>query len=227
MSEHEHLEEDEDGVEILHVMELGPSEPRPPREVRHERNRPLPFRVREGCFEEDVLILENIEIPWEDISLLSLAIIEWEVKAAEGPQTMVQKMIGKSLMGREEEKGAGKGRQTSDIYILDIFVEGYDQAFRVDSANLNYRQFLDEIGYISLHNFYKFIVKLCRGAVNARVDPSIVAFLARKRHEIRRYGATYDFELEVQNFLNNLDSMIPQADLDLSRDSWMDDWEDW
>ncbi|MBI3925257.1 MAG: hypothetical protein HY319_06930 [Armatimonadetes bacterium] len=214
-------------MEILHVTELGPEPSTGSRALHHDRSVPLPSRVRSGSMEEESLVLEGAEIPWEDITLIGLGIVEWVVKDAEGPQTMVQKMIGKALMGREEEKGSGKGKQTSDVYFLDLFAQGHDQAFRFDSATVNYRQFLDDVGYISLHNFYKLVIQLCRRAVNARFDPSMAAFVERRRHEVRRYGAIYDFELEIQNFMNRLDTMIPQSELDLSRDNWMDEWDDW
>ncbi len=218
---------EDDEVQILHVFELGPAEPESPKEVHHAPSRPLPYRVRGGCFEDEHLVLGNERILWDDIEFLCLGIIEQMVKDSEAPKGMVRKVMGKVLFSKEDDKAKDKGKQTTDVYVLDLFVKGQERAYRMDAANLNYSTFLDDIGYISLHNFYKFVVNLCRRAVKARVNSSLAAFVARDRHHIARYPAIYEFEMNTNNVLAGTEDSIGCTDLDLSRDNWVDDWDAW
>ncbi len=199
------------------------------REFQHERNTPLPNRVRDGQFEDDVLILQGAEIPWDDVQFMALGVIDQVVKDADGPKGVFRKMMGK-VMGKEEQKQSGskdRSRQVREVYLLDMVVAGYDQVFRLDSGSINYRQFLDEVGYVSLHNFYRFCVHLARRATKSRIDASLEAFLGRRRESLKHYAAFYDFELEMQNMAEDLEAQTPQSELDLSRDSWVEEWSDW
>lgn len=197
------------------------------KELIHERGTPLPTRVRDGQFEEEHLVLEGLRVPWGDVYFLALGIIDQVVKDNDGPKGVFRKMMGKAMGKDDDSKSSNRGRQVSEVYILDLFIEGYEQAFRFDSGAINYRQFLDEVGYISLHNFFKFCVHLARRTSQARFDQSLVGFLARRREQVRHYDAIYDFELELQSLIDKLDDQTEQQQVDLSRDSWMDEWSDW
>lgn len=193
----------------------------------YARSTPLPTRVRSGQMEKDCLLLEAVEVPWQDIELITLGVIDQIVRDADAPKTTMQKMMGK-VMGKEDDKKSSRGqKEVREVYLLDLYVKGHPGAFRIDSGNLNYRSFLDEVGYVSLHNFYRFCVRLVRGASGTRVDDSMVAFLNRRREAVRHYNAVYDYELEAQQMLDRIDSLTPQAELDLSRESWVDEWDEW
>ncbi|MCA9794168.1 MAG: hypothetical protein KC910_20310 [Candidatus Eremiobacteraeota bacterium] len=197
------------------------------KELIHERGTPLPTRIRDGQFEDEHLMLDGLRVPWDDVYFMALGIIDQVVKDNDGPKGVFRKMMGKARGSDDESKSSNRGRHVSEVYILDLFVDGYEQAFRFDSAAINYRQFLDEVGYISMQNFFKFCVHLARRTTRARFDASLVGFLGRRRELVRHFDAIYDFELEVQNFIDRMDDQTEQKDVDLSRDSWMDEWSDW
>lgn len=193
------------------------------------RSIPLPSRVRTGAFEDDELVLENARIPWGEVECLALGIIDLVVKEAEAPRGAMRKMMGKVMGKDEENKSSNRSGQVRETYIVDLFVEGEPRAFRLESGNVSYRQFLDEVGYVSLHNFYKFCVHLTRRCTEAKVNPGMAAFLKRKRESVEHFPALYDFELEVQaqRLEQEQPRLTPVSELDLSRDNWADEWDDW
>lgn len=200
-----------------------------PRALKHSRSTPLPARAREGSFTEEHLILGGAEIPWGDVHHVSLGIVDQTVRDAQAAGGMMRKVVGK-VMGKEDESKGGshqKGKQVREVYLLDLYCEGYAQPFRLDSGSINYRMFLDEVGYVSMHNFFRFTVRLCRQLGAALFDESLVAFLARRRESVRHYGALYDFELDVAASMDREEAWTAQTEVDLTRDSWVEEWDGW
>ena len=76
-----------------------------------------------------------------------------------------------------------------------------------------------------MHNFFRLVVRIARGATQARVNEAAAHFLLRKRDQIRAVGAIYDFELECQNDLRNrLEQLRRTSEMDLTRDNYADEW---
>jgi hypothetical protein len=129
-------------------------------------------------------------------------------------------MFGK-IMGKDD-RAEKKVRTQQEFVLLDLYLSSQDAPFRLDSASLNYREFLGgDSAFISKHNFYRLVVRLGRKAVNARLNDNAVAFIRRKREQMRPHGAIYDFEVETQgDLLRRYDTLKQTAEMDLSRDSY-------
>ena len=227
MSEHEHGLEAEEPVEILESWGTGEKyqDRQPTGVVQHQRSFPLPLRVRSGAISPEFLRLEGAEIAWTDIRLFSLGIIHHSLGNMEPPSGMVRQMFGK-IMGKND-RADKKVKSHQEFILLDLYLESQDAPFRFDSANINYREFLgSDVAFISMHNFYRLFVRLLRGGVKARVNDNAAAFLARRREQMRLYGAMYDYELDAQGDLRNrYDTLKAAKDLDLTRDNYADETE--
>jgi hypothetical protein len=217
----------DDEVRFLNVELTGErAAPEPSGIVQHTRAVGLAMRVREGKLTETHLELEGAQVLWEDIKLLSIGQIHHSLGSMDPPKTMVRQMFGK-IIGKDD-KAERKGKSHQESFLFDIYTASSDAPFRLDSVNLNYRSFLgSDQQFISMHNFFRLVVRIARGASQARVNEAAYYFLFRKRDQIRPVGAIYDFELECQNDLRNrLEQLRKTSEMDLSRDNYADEWTD-
>lgn len=192
---------------------------------RPKRSVVLPTRVRDGCFTESYLDAGGEHIPWAEIEFVSLAIIDQMVKDSEpkkGPLTNMVQKVTRGGEGRESNKA--KPRETRDVYILDVHTTLQDRPFRFDGASINYKSFLDRAGYVSHHNFYRFVVRLCRQIPQAMITTSLAAFLAKRRERIAHFSDYYDYELETEQQRRHLRDVLPVSEVDLSNDSWVEEF---
>ena len=216
-------------VEILSTHTTGELHRAPattPGAVHHTRSTPLPMRCRAGLIAEEHLTLEGVEIPWSQIQLLAVGQIHHSLGDMDGPKTMMRQMFGK-VLGKDAKDDKKAGPRYQEFVFLDVIAQGYDSPFRLEAANINYRQFLDgEVAFISWHNFYKLVVRIARLARAARVTESAQAFLNRRREQMKKFGAVYDFETDTQHALARLDTMPAVGEADLSRENWAADWDE-
>ena len=223
----EHPEEDEEDIEIVEAYGTGERhiEPLVPGVVQHQRSFPLPLRVRSGSLSEEFFLLEGAEVPWGEIKLLSLGTIHHSLGNMDPPKTMVRQMFGK-LMGKDDRAEKKAARHQESI-LLDLYLGNQDAPYRFDSVNVNYREFLGaDLAFISMHNFYRLVVRIARKATAAKVNDNCLAFLNRRREQIRPHGAVYDFELEAQADLRNRYANLKNStDVDLTRDNYVEEWE--
>ena len=194
--------------------------------VQHQRSFPLPLRVRSGSISDEFLELEGAQVPWEDIQLIALGVIHHSLGSTEPPKTMVRQMFGK-MMGKDD-RGEKKGQNRQEFILLDLYLSSQDAPFRFDSASVNYREFLgSDLAFISMHNFYRLVVRLARKATQARINDNAFAFINRRREQIRPHGAVYDFELESQGGLRSRAGTLKTTlDVDLSRDHYTEEADD-
>jgi hypothetical protein len=222
------MTEDEDGedqVQFLNVQLTGErAQPEPTGVVQHTRAVGLAMRVRAGCITETHIELEGAQVAWGDIQLVAMGQIQHSLGSMDPPKTMVRQMFGK-IMGKDD-KAERKAKNHQESFLLDIYAANSDAPFRLDSVNINYRSFLGaDQQFISMHNFFRLVVRIARGATQARVNEAAAYFLMRKRDQIRPVGAIYDFELECQNDLRNrLEQLRRTSEMDLTRDNYADEW---
>lgn len=200
--------------------------------LKHERAVPLATRIKTGEIRDGALILESahesFEIAWEDVRLVALGYIE-ESLSSEGPRSTLRKMLGKMMSGgggADEERIRPTTRQT---YLLDLYVEGYAAPFRLESGNLNYRAFLGaaDVSYVSFQNFFRLVTRLGRASQKACFDRAAVAFLARRREMVDPYRAVYDFELDSQNVLADLEGRaLPWSEVSFPAEDYAAEWSE-
>ena len=218
-------EEAEDEV-VIHTTEVvgQATESDLPKKRHYERATPLPSRIRDGSFEEEHLDAGGIEVPWESISFMALGIIDQMVRDSELKKGPLQKMVKKVTGGEDADSAKDRAKTTREVYILDVFTDVQEQPFRFAAGNVNYKSFLDKVGYVSHHNFFRFCVHFARRVPHAKCTTSMEAFLAKKRERVAHFNDFHDFEMEVLQQIKFDRDVVAIEDLDLSRDSWMEEW---
>jgi hypothetical protein len=223
-------QEDENGdeVQILNISYTGErarpdiTGTGPP---QHERAVPLPFRVRTGAIEPEGLTLEGNLLPWETIQYMALGLLHHSLGSMEPPKTMVRQVFSK--LTNKEDTSVRKVAQYQEAWLLDIYGAPNDPPYRLDSVNINYRSFLGrDVAMISMHNFYRLVVRIAREATLARVNQAAKSLIKRRRDQIRPVGAIYDFETDCQNELFVLESLTATSELDLTRDNYAEESEE-
>ncbi len=181
-----------------------------------EKKGKLPIRVKGGTIHPEHLFLETaeeiIEVPWEKIKLLSLGVIEEKVGMEELPRSFIRNVLRSIFYGE-------KMKEVRKTYLLDIFVEGAEVPFRLDSSFINYRSFLPRPSHISIQNFKKLLNIFVHQARDSRLALSLVAFLCGRMTEVKGFGSIYDYEIELENIKNNLGLQVPQCEVELT-DFW-------
>lgn len=177
---------------------------------------PLPLRIKSGSFEKQCFSIETageiFEIPWENIELLTLGVVEEDVGNPQGPKSGLRNLIRKVFFGEETSQNALK-RAVREVYLIDVFVKELATPFRIESTSVNYRKLLPEAGFVSFLNFLELVKVISRRAVAARVDASCFALMKGRRENVRRYPAIYDFDLESQTARKNLSNQCLRGDL--------------
>jgi len=176
----------------------------PALERKSESSGPLsvkvPIRIKSGSFDGEYLHIitscDERKIPWSHINYICLGCIEETVGGSEAPKSGMRNVIRKLLFGDKQDDRAKK--QTRLQYILDIFVENNEAAFRFDSVNINYKSFLGDVSYISFHNFKRLFQIIVEGAKKSHFNRSAIALLKKRQDRVHRYPSVYDFELDCQ-----------------------------
>lgn len=202
---------------------------RPRGPLRHDRSLPLPFRVKSGQIKDDVLLLETanevVEVPWDDVRMVALGMIHERMETDAAAYNIEKMMSGMTRM----VKGGG-GRDESKItsmretHLVDLYVAGRQEPFRLDSAHVNYKAFLGQISYVSFQNFFRLVHALTSHARAAKFNDPLVHFLARRRDRVHRFNAVYDFEVDIQNKMQALDQQPGWDKLSLERNTWAEEW---
>jgi len=178
----------------------------------------IPLRVKAGRITEDCLCLEiadeMVEIPWENIQLLTLGVIEQQVGLGELPRSIIRNIV-RSLLFGEKVNEEVKTKEVRKIYLLDIFVEGQESAFRVDSSFINYRSFFPRVIHISIQNFKKLLNLFASRAKASRLALSLVAFICSRMDEVKKFNSVYDYEIELENIRKNPGLQVPQCEVDI------------
>ena len=163
-------------------------------------------------------------MPWESVSFLAMGIIDQMVRDSELKKGPLQKMVKKVTGGEDSDSAKDRAKTVREIYILDVFTDVQEQPFRFAGGNINYKSFLDKVGYVSHHNFFRFCVHFARRVPHAKCTTSTEAFLAKKRERVAHFNDFHDFEMEVLQQIKFDRDVVAIKDLDLSRDSWMEEW---
>lgn len=219
------MSKENDEVVIHNTEVVGSAAPtREPKALHYERATPLPSRVRDGSFEEDHLNAGGEKIPYEAIKIVALGVIDQMIKDSELKKGPLQKMVKKVTGGEDSDSPKERAKQTRQVYLLDLFTDLQVQPFRFAAGNINYKSFLDKVGYVSQHNFFRFCVHLARRIPHATATLSLAAFLNKRREKVAHFDDYHDFELEVVQQIRFDRDLIKIEELDLSRDSWIEEW---
>lgn len=193
---------------------------------RFERSAPLPTRVRDGSFSEEALDAGGERIPWSSVKFIALGVIDQMVKDSEPKTGPLRKMMQKVTGGEDTSSAKDRAKQVREVYLLDLFTEIQDQPFRFEAGNINYKGFLDKAGYVSHHNFYRFVVRLLRQVPGAVVvTQSLAGFVAKRRDRVAHFSDFHDYEMEAEQQFKFDRDVLPIAEVDLSNESWVDEWE--
>lgn len=212
-------QEEQEDVEVLTAFDTGERIRETPAVIVHERGIPLALRVRSGFLDESGLNLEGAQVPWADIEYISMGVIHHSLGSMEPPKGMMRQVVGK-IMGKND-RAESKGPRYQESTFLDLYSCNHDAPFRFEAANINYRSFLGrDAAYISQHNFYKLVVRICRQCSEARINENTYNFLTRRRDQVKSYPAIYDYELESQTELGRLEFLRKTADMDLTRENY-------
>ncbi len=199
------------------------------RAPQHNRSTPLPRRVKSGKVTDACLTVESaegepLEIPWDQVELMALGLIEETPTDVSGPKGAMRQMFGK-LTGKASDNEERKMRQVREVYLLDVFAKNHDRPLRMDSATVNYKAFLGgDMSFVSFQNFFRLATRLARHAVNSKFDESLVHFFNRRRDQVRKYPAIYDYELELQQLHHKLPQLPGHDQLKLEKETWADEW---
>lgn len=225
-------EDEVDGDVVIHEANVVPgfqaeSLRQAPRSApRFERAAPLPTRVRDGSFSPEHLDAGGEKIPWSSVRNVSLGIIDQMVKDSEVKKGPLRKMMQKVTGGEDTSSAKDRAKQVREVFLLDVFTDLQDQPFRFEAGNINYKSFLSKVGYVSHHNFFRFCVHLCRHLGHTTITQSLASFLAKRRDKVAHFPDFHDFEMETAQQFKFARDVLPMAEVDLSNDSWVDEWED-
>lgn len=216
---------DEEEV-VIHTAEVVEStdEDDQPKQRHYERVTPLPNRIRDGSFEEEFLVAAGQEVPWSSVQVVALGVIDQMVRDSELKKGPLRKMVKKVTGGEESDSAKDRAKTVREVYLLDVFTDVQEQPFRFEGGSINYKSFLDKVGYVSHHNFFRFCVHFARRVTHAKCTTSLEAFVAKRRDRVAHYNDYHDFELELVQQIRLDRDLIPIEEIDLSRDSWMEEW---
>src|SRR5438552_3351608 len=96
----------------------------------------------------EISLRESSELlEWDKIRMVCLGLIEEpSLDVSGGAYHQVKQSVEKMFAKKKERGGRGEPRQT---YYLELFVEDRKEPFRAESTNVNYRDFIEEVEYIS------------------------------------------------------------------------------
>jgi hypothetical protein len=176
----------------------------------------VPIRIKSGSFSQEYLSIvtscDERKIPWSHLRFVCLGCVEEALGGSEAPKSNMRSVIRKLLFGDNKDDRAK--RQTRVQYILDLFVENSETAFRFDSVNINYKSFLGDVSYISFHNFKRLFQKIVDQARDSYFNRSAIALLRKRQDKIYHYASVYDFELDCQNARAHLEREVHWSDIE-------------
>lgn len=161
----------------------------------------IPVRIKSGCFKENCLSIttgcEELNIDWASVEYICLGVIDEDAGGGDAPKSNMRNMIRKLFFGDKPQDEQTKPQKKTQ-YILDIYAKDRACAYRFDSTNINYKAFLEEVSYISLHNFKRLLQALSEHARESYFNRSAVALLIKRQDKCHRYASVTDFELDCQ-----------------------------
>lgn len=171
----------------------------------------LPVRVKSGAMTDDCLHIitscDEKDIEWASIEYICLGAIDEATRGTEAPKSNMRKVFSKIFFGEQSKDEIEKAPMRTS-YVIDIYTKNQECAFRLDSSNINYKSFLEDVSYMSFHNFKILLQKLVDNAKNSYFNKSAIALLLRKKDKIQRYSSIYDFELDTQRSRLNVKKEI-------------------
>ncbi|MCD6309686.1 MAG: hypothetical protein J7M18_03165 [Candidatus Eremiobacteraeota bacterium] len=176
----------------------------------------LPIRVRGGGIDGEYLVLyttaEKKHIALEDIKLICLGIIREVIGDFDSPRSFLRNLLRSILFG-EKEMDRQVPKTYREVYLVDIYVGESEIPYRIDSSFFDYRDFLEELEYISINNFRKLFRLLAESATSSMFDKNSVAFLRMRTQDLRKVASIYDYDLDSLDARRALQSQIPYHDI--------------
>jgi hypothetical protein len=207
-----HNDDPGDSREEMAVNEVFDDSP----QKNHSAFGKIPLRIKSGHFSQEyfhmVTSSGEIAIPLSSIHYICLGIIEEQAANADGPKSNMRNVIRKLFFG-EKPQDDNQKQPTRKLFLVDIYVEGQEAPYRLDSSNINYKTFLGEVSYISQHNFKKLFSLIVDQGTHGRFNRSAAAFYIKKPDRVHVYNSIYDFELDCQHSRAKIKKEISWADI--------------
>jgi hypothetical protein len=176
----------------------------------------IPQRIKSGRFTSEYLQIVTasgeIDIPLSSIQYICLGLIEEPILSDDGPKSNMRNAIRKLFFGEKPQDDNHK-QALRKLYIVDIYVEGQEAAYRMDSSSINYKTFLGEVSYISQHNFKRLFGMIVDHGKNSRFNRSAVAFHIKKQDRVHTFNSICDFEMDCQHNRARLEREISWNDI--------------
>ena len=159
----------------------------------------LPVRIKSGSIQDDHIHIETSkeseDISFADIDYICLGIIEEKFTSSEPPKSKMRTMVNGLLGGARGGKETKIRPESRMINILDIYTKGNDVPYRIDASAINYKGFIDKIGYISRDNFRNLLKSICIKASDSKFSASLISFMLKMREKPIVFSSLDDFIL--------------------------------
>ena len=151
----------------------------------------VPFRIKSGKFLDSYVEVEisdeTRKIIYSDIEYICAGVIKDKTISATPPKTGIGKMLN-SLFSKDVSKDDENTPIVKTFYLLDIYVKEQSVPFRINGGFVNYKSFLEKIGYISLENFKMLLKEFSFRAESSKFNRTAFDFL--KKSPIKKFYAS-------------------------------------
>lgn len=167
----------------------------------------VPFRIKSGKFLDSYAEVEisdeTRKIDYSDIEYICAGVIKDKTISATPPKTGLGKMLN-SLFSKDSNKDEDNTPIIKTFYLLDIYVKDQAVPFRINGGFVNYKSFLEKIGYISLENFKMLLKEFAFRAKKSKFNKTACDFL--KKSPIKKsYVSELAFLVEASEEREKLD----------------------
>lgn len=157
----------------------------------------VPLRIKAGRFFPDYIEVELSEktekINYNDIEYICAGLIMDKSLTSSPPKTALGQMLQSIFAG---DRDTEKPQPVITVnYILDIYVKDKFLPFRINAAFVNYKSFLDKVGYISFDNFKLLLKKIASQSSNSVLNDTSYRLLLNKQAQ-KKYSSEVEFLIE-------------------------------
>ena len=145
----------------------------------------VPFRVKSGKFLDDSV----------------------ELEISDGIGKMLNTLFSKD--GSKEEENS---HVIKTFYLFDIYVKDQTVPFRINGGFVNYKSFLNKIGYISLENFKMLLKEFAYRAKDSRFNKTICSFISKSPIK-KFYISELEFLIEASEERKKIEAQHSWNDL--------------
>ncbi len=175
----------------------------------------VPFRVKSGKFLGDSVELEISDdvknVNYSDIEYMCAGVIKDKTISATPPKTGIGKMLN-TLFSKDGSKEEENSHVIKTFYLLDIYIKDQTVPFRINGGFVNYKSFLNKIGYISLENFKMLLKEFAYRAKDSRFNKTICSFISKSPIK-KFYISELEFLIEASEERKKIEAQHSWNDL--------------